>query len=109
MSEDIRLTISLMKPQVIHCNRIRNTSKGSSIVVVSTSNNVSFCSPEIMSLKTSASNSSLYSGNGNNNGGKGHTRNSSYDSVGSRGSKVLDEERLIEFLNNKGRTKRIFA
>ena len=56
-----------------------------------------------MSLKTSGSTSSLYSGNGN--GIRTHTRTSSFDSVGSRGSKVepkiLEEERLIDYLNSK--------
>lgn len=55
-----------------------------------------------MSLKTSPSTNSLFSENGN--GRKGHTRTSSYESNGSRSSasKTLDDDRLMEYLNNKG-------
>lgn len=68
-----------------------------------------------MSLKTSISTSSLLSTNGNSGTSqtiqhsntatitnKGHQRTPSYESEGSLGSKTLDEDRLIEFLNNKG-------
>ena len=68
-----------------------------------------------MSLKTSISTSSLLSTNGNSGTSqtiqhsntatitnKSHQRTPSYESEGSLGSKTLDEDRLIEFINNKG-------
>lgn len=57
-----------------------------------------------MSLKTSASTNSLYSSNGggNCNPTKGHQRTSSYDSVGSRGSKIEEDRLLMDYLNGKG-------
>lgn len=52
-----------------------------------------------MSLKTSGSTSSLLSSdNGNGHGRRGHTRTSSYESVG---SSRVDEDRLMDYLNHK--------